>query len=151
MSGFGLQPAGTSSAGFGSPTRGASEGGVTLRDTFTGDSFGGRQINPKTGDYVLDANGRLLGMSNVQQLVQLAVMNAGPALQEIDRITDSFAQEAGAILAAAVAPIARQGFIAVVGVQDVRLATRDGLRQGQAQFAFLWRDLTTDTEQRTAI
>lgn len=151
MSGIGLQGAGTTSAGFGSPTRGAEEGGVILRDVKTGASFTGRQIDPRSGDYVLDENGRLLGMSTVQQLVQLAVMNAAPALQEIERLDDGFERAASAILTTACAPIVQQGIIAVIGVRGTRLGVRGGLKQGQALYSFLWRDLTTGTEQGTPI
>ncbi len=151
MSGFGYQPAGTSSAGFGAPTRGAEDGGVILRDAATGASFGGRQINSNTGDYVMDANGRLLGMNNVQQLVQLAVMNSAEALQSIDRLDDSFDKQSGAILAAACQTIVNRGLIEVIGVRDVQLGERGGLRQGQALYRFLWRDLTTGTEEKTPI
>lgn len=151
MSGIGLQGAGTTSAGFGSPSRGSEEGGVILRDTATGASFGGRQINPKTGDYVMDANGRLLGMDNIQQLMQLAVMNAAPALMEIDRLNDAFPRAATAILTVACEPIVRQGLVEVIGVQEVRQGVRGGLRQGQAIYRFAWRDLTTNLEHENPV
>ncbi len=151
MSGFGIQPAGTTSAGFGAPSRGAEEGGVILRDVNTGASFGSRSIDPRTGDYVMDENGRLVGMNNVRQLVELAVLNAAPALGAIDRLNDSFERAATAVLTDACEPIVRQGLIAIVGVRGVRIGVRGGLRQGQAIYEFLWRDLTTDSEERTTI
>jgi hypothetical protein len=151
MAGIGLQSAGTTSAGFGSPTRGTEEGGVILRDESTGASFGGRKIDPRTGDYEMDENGRLLGMPNVQQLVQLVVMNAAPELGEIDRLNDGFSKAATAILSAACAPIVAQGFIEVLGVRDVRIGVRGGLKQGQAIYKFLWRDLTASVDRETDI
>lgn len=151
MSGAGLQGAGTTSAGFGSPTRGTEEGGAILRDETTGASFGGRKIDPSTGDYVLDENDRLVGMNNIQQLVMLAVLNAAPALQDIDRLTDGFDRAASAILSNECQSLVDQGLIEVIGVRDVRLGARGGLKQGQAVYKFLWRDLTTSTDQESPI
>lgn len=151
MSGAGFQGAGTTSAGFGAPSRGAEEGGVILRDEATGASLTGRRLDPRTGDYVVDENGRLLGMPTVQQLVQLAVMNSAAALQQIDRLNDGFERAATAVLTTACGPIVQQGLIAVIGVRNVRLGVRGGLAQGQAVYQFLWRDLTTNTEQGTPI
>jgi hypothetical protein len=151
MAGIGLQPAGTSSAGFGSPSRGAEEGGVILRDTLTGASFGGRKLDPKTRDYELDDNGRLLGMPNVQQMVMLAIMGAADELQSIERLNDGFERAAYAILSAACAPIVQQGLIETIGVRGLRMGVRGGLGQGQAMYQFLWRDLTTNTEGQTPI
>lgn len=151
MAGFGLQPAGTSSAGFGSPTRGAEEGGVILRDEATGASFGGRKIDPRTGDYVLDNNGRLLGMQNVQQRVMLLVLDAGPDLAAIDKLTEGFERAATAILTAKLEPLVREGVIQVLGVRDVRMGTAGGLKPGQAIYKLFWRDLSTNIEHRTEI
>lgn len=151
MTGFGRQGAGTTSAGFGSPSRGSEEGGVVLRDTQTGASFGSRKIDPRTGDYELDENGRLVGMPNTRQLVLLAVLAAKPELARIDRLSASFERAASAVLTEHCKPIVDQGAIQVLGVSNVRMGVRGGLGQGQAIYKFRWRDLTTNTEQSTDI
>jgi hypothetical protein len=151
MAGIGLQSAGTTSAGFGSPATAAEQGGAILRNTLTGESMGGRKIDPRTGDYVMDEYGRLEGMPNVRQMVMLAVLNAAPALADIDRLTDGFAKRAEAILANEMTAIVSRGLIRVIGVRDLQMGVRGGLKQGQALYKFLWVDLTTNTENAETI
>jgi hypothetical protein len=143
--GAGFQPAGTTPAGFGAPTQTGHGSNVVLPDPVIGGSHGSRKINPLTRDYVLNDEGRLEGMNNVQQLVQLAVTNAAPQLQEIDRLDGGFERAVLAILTAAVAPIVAQGFIEVLGV-STRMNAAGGLKGGQAVTVFQWRDRTTNEE-----
>lgn len=150
MRGAGFQPAGTSPAGFGAPTQTADSATAILPDASTGGSHGSRKINPITRDYVMNADGRLEGMNNIQQLVQLAVTNAEPELQRLDKLDGSFEKGVLAILSAAVAPIVAQGLIEVVGV-TVRMNESGGLKPGQAVTLFKWRDRTTNEERSETV
>lgn len=94
----------------------------------------------------MNSDGRIEGMNNVQQLVQLAVTNAEPELQKLDRLDGAFQKGVLAILSAAVAPLVAQGFVEVVGV-SVRMNKAGGLKPGQAVTLFNWRDRTTNEER----
>lgn len=150
MRGAGLQPAGTTPAGFGAPTASSSGSNVVLPDSSTPASHGSRKIHPVTRDYVMNSDGRLEGMNNVQHLVQLAVTNAALQLQEIDRLDGSFERAINSILSAALAPLAQQGLLEVLGV-SVRMNEEGGLKGGQAVTTLRWRDLTTNDEVETHI
>lgn len=150
MRGAGFQPAGTSPGGFGAPTQTGRGSDVVLPDSRVGGSHGSRKIDPITKDYVLNEDGRIEGMSNVQHLVQLAVTNAGPQLMELDRLDSSFQKGMLAVLTAAVAPLVARGLIEVVDVA-VRTNRAGGLQPGQAVTVFKWRDRTTQEEHDEAI
>lgn len=147
--GAGLQPAGSSHAGLGQVVPSVTPGGALLASDDGSEVYGSRMIDPRSKDYVMAPNGRLLGMKNINQLVQLAVMNAGPKLDEIDRLNDGFENAASAILSAACAPLVAQGLIEVIGVRRTWMSERDGLRQGQAVVRFCWRDVSTGAERFT--
>lgn len=71
--GAGFAPAGFSPAGWGTPATATPPGGIVFRDPATGQSLSCRRIDPTTGQYVLDASGRVLGMTTAQQLMYLAM------------------------------------------------------------------------------
>lgn len=142
MPGFGSQYAGSSPAGFGAPTPSGQGPNVVLPDEKVGGSHGSRMINPVTRDYVINAYGRLVGMSNVHQLVQIAITKASPQLEAIDRLDGGFEKEVLAILSAALVNIVNQGFIEVLGV-ETRMNAAGKLKPGQAVTVLKWRDLTT--------
>jgi hypothetical protein len=73
--GAGLYPAGLGLAGYGTPAQAPFSLNAPLPDPTTGLSLTGRLINQKTGDYVMQADGRLQGMPTVEQLVLLAIEN----------------------------------------------------------------------------
>jgi hypothetical protein len=148
--GTGLQGAGTTPAGFGAPTQTGRGTNVVLPDMSVGGSHGSRKINPITRDYVMNDDGRIEGMNNVQQLVQLAVTNAEPELMRLDRLDAGFEKGMLAILSAAVAPLVAQGLIEVVGV-SVRMNEAGGLKPGQAVTLFKWRDRTTSEERSESV
>lgn len=154
MSGFGSQPFGSSPYGLGTPSTAPSVGGVVLRDAFTGESTGSRKIDPFTGDYSVDAHGRILGMSDTQQLVLMAVRtdkgssamrSLGHSLRSIERITTNFTRRVDAELRAAVQHIVNRGLIAVLET-SVEL-----VRPGVALARLRWRDLAAGVEQETLI
>lgn len=148
--GAGIQPAGASPAGFGAPTQTGLGSNVVLPDTSVGGSHGSRKIHPVTRDYVMNDEGRIEGMNNVQQLVQLAVINAEPELQKLDKLDGGFEKGVLSILSNAVALLVEQGFIEVVGV-TVRMNEEGGLKPGQAVTKFNWRDRTTGEEQSESV
>lgn len=161
MAGAGTQKAGTSSAGFGTPAEATPLGGAFLRDTRTGSSFGVRQVDPNTRDYVIDTNGRLLGVNYVRHVVQMsvhtergsaAVQSMGQRLRTIERITPNFEQRVLSILTEAVQPLIDQGLIEVIGFRGFTAGDdRNGLRRGAIYGRFLWRDLTTNREHQEFI
>lgn len=148
--GTGLQAAGTTPAGFGAPTQSALGANTVLPDARDTGSHGSRKIDPITRDYVMRSDGRLEGMNNVQQLVQLAVTNAAPKLQELDRLDSGFEQAVLSILTGAVAPVVAQGLVEVVGV-STRMNEEGGLKGGQAVTVFRWRDRTTNEERSESV
>lgn len=148
--GAGFQPAGSTPAGFGAPTQTGLGSNVVLPDSAVGGSHGSRKIHPVTRDYVMNDEGRIEGMNNIQQLVQLAVTKAEPELQKLDRLDSAFEKGMLAILNQAVAPLVAQGLIDVIGI-SVRMNAAGGLQPGQAVTKFLWRDRTTNEEQSESV
>lgn len=151
MRGIGIQPAGTTPAGYGDPSHSEEDTSVILADAATGAPFGSRKIDPRTRDYVLDGeSGRLLGMKNIQQLVQLAIANASTELQELDRLDSGFARAIEAKLRGAFAILIAQGLVEITGV-NVRMNSGGGLKPGQAVAVLHWRDLTTGIEHEASV
>lgn len=155
MSGIGKQPAGGTPFGIGTPATAPPIGGVILRDPITGSSTGSRRLDPITKDYVVDEFGRILGMNDVQQLVELAVSTdrgssavrtLGQELKKIDRITDNFVRRVTSTFERALKPIVDAGLIEVRSIT----VTKDAV-PGRAFAVVVWRDLTTDTEQTTKV
>lgn len=161
MAGMGLQPMGTSSSGFGTSDEAPAEAGAFLRDTKTGNSFGVRQIDPNTRDYVIDANGRTLGLSYVKHAVQMSVhtrrgsavvQSMGHRLGTLDRITPNFEKRVLAVLTEAVQPLIDLGYIEVIGFSSfVAGDYKNGLPRGAVYGRFQWRDLTTAEKQEELI
>jgi hypothetical protein len=156
MSGAGIQAAGTTSAGFGTPSTATVPEGAFLRDTKTGRSLGARQIDPNTRDYVLDTNGRILGVNYVRHVVQMsvhtergssAVQEMGHRLRTIQRITPNIEQQILTTLTEAVQSLINQGLIEVIGFTHFVAGDGvNGLNRGAVYGRFQWRDLTTNLE-----
>ena len=157
MSGAGQQAAGTTSAGLGTSAAATEFGGTFLRDDKTGASFGARRIDPRTRDYVLDSNGRALGIRDVRQMVQFAlhtehnssaVRGFGHKLRTIDRITANFEKRVLSVLTEALQPLIRAGLIEVLGFSQFTIGDdRNGLRRGASYGRLKWRDRTTTRER----
>lgn len=155
--GAGIQAAGTTSAGFGVATGAVAAGGAFLRNTKNGESLGARRIDPNTRDYVLDENGRILGLDYVKHAVQMsihtergssAVPNLGQRLRELDRITPNFEKRVLAVLTEALEPLIRLGYIEVLGFSQFTIgSSANGLPRGAIYGRLRWRDLTTGEEQ----
>ncbi len=161
MSGAGIQSAGTTPAGFGTSADAQEFGGAFLRNTRNGTSFAARKIDPRTRDYVIDANGRQLGMNQIKQAVQISVQtergssvvqDLGHRLATLDRITPNFERRILSILTEAVKPLVDQGLIEVIGFRGFATGNaRNGLQRGAVYGRFLWKDLTTSQEHEELI
>ena len=154
MAGFGSAPFGAFPYGIGTPSVAPELGGSVLRDETTGEITGSRKIDPVTKDYVLDDNGRILGMADTKQLVLLAVAtdkgtsamrSLGQDLRSIDRITSNFTRRVDVTLRAAVQHIVDRELIEVIGT-EVQV-----LRPGVAFARLRWRDLSTGLEDDTVV
>ncbi len=152
MSGYGSQPYGSSPFGIGEAPHAVVPGGAVLRVPSTGASSGSRAVDPKTRDYILDANGRALGMNDVQQLVELAVqttknssaMNSlGQRLGDITVIGDNIERQVRTLLEEALVHLTSTNIIAIVSVTVSRL--HPGAIRGELR----WRDLTTQHDHAT--
>lgn len=154
MAGAGAQAAGTTSAGFGTPATATVPGGAFLRDEKTGASLGARKIDPNTKDYVLDSNGRVLGVDYVRHAVQMTlqtergsavVQSMGHRLRSIDRVSPNIEQQILVVLTEAMQPLVDQGLVEVVGFSHfVAGNDANGLKRGAVYGRFRWRDLTTN-------
>ena len=153
MSGAGLQKAGKTSAGFGTSSEATVFEGGFLRDEITGETLGARLINPKTKGFVLDSNGRLLGMKSVRQAVLIAihtvrdssaVRGLGNRLSSIDRIGSNIERQILNILSEALAPLVQAGLVEVVGFSQFKAGDgKNGMLPGAVFGRFRWKDLTT--------
>jgi hypothetical protein len=158
MAGAGLQKAGTTSAGLGEYAPVAADAGAFLRDERTGKSLGARKIDPNTRDYVLDDNGRILGLDYVKHAVQMsvhtergtaAVNTMGHRLRSLDRITPNFERRVLAVLTEALQPLIALGYIEVLGFAAFKAGDdRNGLARGAVYGRLRWRDLTTGQEHK---
>ena len=159
MSGFGVQPAGTTPAGFGTPDLADVPGGALLRDTATGKSLGSRKIDSRSRNYEMDENGRILGETDVRHLVRMAITTVKGSSAVLpfgldssgSRITGDFQRRLLGDITAAVKHLITGGFMEVLGVSQYRAGARDGLREGQVYARFRWRDLTTSQEHEEFI
>lgn len=134
-------------------------GGGLLINKSTNESTGSRFIDPRTKDYVLDANGKALGMNDVAQLVHVAVStdrgssavrNLGQELARIDRISPNFARRVSDTLVGCVQHLVDLGLIEVV---DIFVDTVKYV-PGRAYARLVWRDLTvnsSDADQTTPV
>ncbi len=154
MSGFGAAPFGVAPYGVGTPATAPEPGGKIHRDEATGAQFGSRKLNKYTKQYEFDDYGRVLGMADVQQMVQIAVStelgssavrNLGHELRTVLDITDNFQRRVQTILESALADLVKRKLVEIITV-DVRRVNTSGL------YALLrWRDLTTNNEHETTI
>ncbi len=155
MSGAGIQPAGTSSAGIGAPEEGNPQSGAVFAGA-DGTANGSRYIDPQARDYVMNANGRLDGMPNVPHLVQFALLternsaavrSIGQELKSLDRITPNFEKRVLSVLTRALQPLVDARLVAIVGFSSFESSSTDkGLQPGRVYGRLLWRDLTTRGE-----
>jgi hypothetical protein len=139
--GAGLFPAGLSPAGFGLPETAAPSPIAPLPDLTTGLPQPGRLLvtqqakgEPNTIDYQFGADGRLQGMSAVQQLVMLAIFNID--LSTLTEKGPNFPAKLQALVAAAIAPLVA---LKLVGVRSITI-NEPSSDAGMATLS--WVDLT---------
>lgn len=149
MSGIGDSPFGLGPYGLGTPAVAPAQGGALLVDQ-AGEGQGSRYIDGRTRDFVADQYGRLVGMGNTKQLVQLAVsteygsaatIDLGHKLREIQRISDNFTKAVDNVLRTALRKLTDGGLIAILSIDVQRLRS-----QGGAFARVRWRDLQTGVE-----
>lgn len=147
--GLGRAPLGTSPYGFGTPDAAPVLGGAPLVRPADGGRPGSRSIDPATGQYVYGADGRIEGMSDMQQMVYLAVKtDAGSAWDpslgddrsQLRDVTVNFAQRREASLRTALAHLTGPGLITILSVDVVRVG------ESRVDTTLRWKDLTTGNE-----
>jgi len=152
MLGAGAAPAGIAAAGYGLSSSATAPQNAVLPDPQSGLPQTGRAIDPATGDYILTADGRTLGMSTAQQLVQLAisttlgssaVASLGQALSAIKEKRPGFQRQAATAVQAALANAISSGVIALLSVKVIEPKTNPDA----AVIEFVWKDLTTGIVQ----
>jgi hypothetical protein len=154
--GAGFAPAGTSSAGYGVPDAATVPNNSVLPDLRTGLPQTGRFINPATGDYVFTADGRLLGMDTVPQLVLLAMMTTlgssaiptlGQTYTQIQEKSRDFQQQMATAITSALADLIKRKFVKVnsITVQQPPSNPDAGM------VLFQWTDLTTGLSYKNTV
>lgn len=150
--GFGAQPMGASPYGVGTPAVSTDTNAGKTLTSASGTVYGGRYINPQTGLYEFDSNGRYVGTTDVKQLVVLAVKTArgSSAVQTlgfappVGVIGNNFVAKMKEAVNQAFAQLVRAGLVAIVDI-DVRKNQRPVVT------IVRWRDLTTDAEHTEQI
>jgi hypothetical protein len=151
--GAGGSPAGTSPAGYGVIDTALFSATAPLPDTRTGLSQGGRYINASSGDYSFGADGRLLGMPNVNQLVLLAIKTQlgssaqpglGLDLSSAQNKTPDFANKLTSILQNALADLVTRKLVQITSIVVPPNPNPDS---GIA--VVNWLDLTTGLPEQT--
>ena len=154
MSGFGVVPYGTSPFGLPNASVATLSGGVLLTDPSTGNSTGSRAIDPATGDYVVDSNGRVSGMDDIRQLVLLRVKTTagsstvttlGNSLRSIDRITSNISNRVDSLLREAVKDLVDAGLIVVTDT------TVEVVRPGVVYARLRWQVVVTGIDDEAAL
>jgi len=139
--GAGLAPAGTSFAGFGAPAT----ADALVRQTLPqgdGTTGTGRLIDTR-GDYVIDANGNVMGMGSAAQLVVLALAPLKPT----GVISEAAIATMKGDITDALKPLVARGLIAVKSIAVTRVAGAPT----RVQRAVTWVDTQTSYEQTTIV
>ncbi len=151
MGGFGTAPFGTAPYGVGTPSTAGGNVGSVLSDAF-GASQGSRRVGTKTRQYEYDANGRAKGRGNTESLVLMALTTiAGSSAQAAlgdaapsGVIGANFVARRTASIRQALGDLVKAKSVAIISI-DVDVTRRP-------VFTLIrWRDLTTQSEQETAI
>ena len=151
MPGFGTTPFGSGPYGIGTPATSSTNEGKPLTDA-KGVRFGSRYINPRTRQYEMNANGRYVGMSSVQQLVELAALTliGTSAMQALGEdapsgvIGTNYVARTTEAIERAFARLVREKLIEINSI-DIRPESRPVFRLVR------WTDLTTGIEQELRI
>jgi hypothetical protein len=152
--GLGLTPCGVTDFGYGTPDRAALPGKGLLIDSFNAAQWNARKIDPKTGQYVLAANGRWQGMSGVAQRVLLAVKTTRDkaALKDfgnpISRIQKNGTNVVKQLTDAYTQALKQLTDTKTISVLDITVSP---FASSGEYVIVRWRDLTTGLEQTTSV
>lgn len=150
MAGLGLFPLGTAPYGLGTPAVAPILGGRILDDG-QGAQTGSRAIDEASRQYVFDATGRAMGMSDARQMVLLAVatvlgssasVTLGHDLAGIEDITADFDRRVEGALRDALAHLTSNGTIEIVAITVTRFGPVGTGQENGAYIRLRWRDLT---------
>lgn len=154
MAGFGSLSFGGGPYGLGTPATAPVPGGLPLTDVQNGEVTGSRRLHTSSRDYVFDSFGRIEGMGDVRQLMQLAFLTdrgssalptLGHDLRKIDRITDSTRKRIQTAVEVAIEPLVLRGLVQLVAVEIKRV------HPSGVSLKVRWRDLGAGIEQETIL
>ena len=152
--GAGSTPFGSGPYGTGTPTTTPVATGRVLEDTSNAQQ-GSRFIDPRTKDYVLNADGRFVGQQNTRHLVvhrlstvlgSSATLAVGHTLGQVERMTQI--KSIDTRIRAALSDIEDQ-----MTIESIDISTaRSDIAPGRAFIVVKWRDLATNEtfEEKTA-
>lgn len=152
--GIGFAPAGVSLVGFGLTDTAPVPPKTILVDPYTGQQDAARRIDPYSGQYVIDAQGRIAGMNANQQAVMLAVKtvrnssalaNFGNPANTIQRIGATVQKDLTDAYRLALKDLVDQKRIAILDV------TVQSPKPGAEYVLVRWRDLSSGLEQVTTV
>jgi hypothetical protein len=150
MLGLGFAPFGVGPYGLGTPGTAPVPGGK-VHDDGSGFQTGSRMLSEETKQYVFDSYGRIMGMSDVRQLVLLAVStlkgsavmtDLGHDLSEIEDITSDFEQRVDSTLRNALSRVTSSGQAEILSITITRIQTPGTTQDKGALINLRWRDLT---------
>ena len=154
--GAGKAPAGAASAGYGVPDAAYVPNSAILPDPKSGFAQTGRFINPITGDYQFTADGRLIGMGTVPQLVLIAletvkgssvIPTLGNTFQLVQEKGPSFLAQMRAVVNDALSDLIKTKMLQLVSVTTQEQPSNPDT--GIVQVA--WLDLTTGLQHSNVV
>jgi hypothetical protein len=154
--GAAFAPAGSSFAGWGVPATANAPGGVVFRDPYTGVSLTGRRIDPVTKQFVIDANGRALGMTTAQQGMYLALRTVrnssaarglGQTFSNIRDIGPDYTRRVTDAVNIACADLVSKKIVQIISVTVLT----PQLGPNSEFLTVAWLDLTTKQERTTSV
>jgi hypothetical protein len=159
--GAGGCPAGAALGGYGVISTANVPNGATLPDQITNLPTTCRLLVPNAqnggrGDWAFTADGRVVGCSTVRQLVQLAlstvlgsacVTSLGMSFVGLQEKGPNFQRQVATAVANALAPLVKQGLVAIVSVKLADYQSNPDSALGYVK----WTDLTTGLQDTSAI
>ena len=151
--GAGLAPAGSSLAGYGSPSTTVSINKTILIDDF-GRNGNVRLIDPVTMDYKFNSKGCLVGGDGIQQMVYLALLTVKNS-SALSNFGQSFTniKVIGEHYVTLVTNEVNQALKKLIDSKKISLLNVDVKRIGpnKSKIDIRWRNLTTNTDQINTI
>lgn len=154
--GAGGCPAGAAAAGYGVPDAANVPNNAILPRPIDGLPQTGRALDPTTKAYTFTADGRIVGMPTVQQLVQLAITTdrgsscvptLGQTLRLIKEKGSNYAQQVTAAITTAVADLVNNKMVQIVSIDVQQFAGNPNA----AIATFKWIDVSTGQQNTTTI